>query len=111
MRVWGCPAYALKPPNQQRKMDSRVLVGTYVGYAADEHGLRILSPITGRIHERRDVVVDETLPEGLLRGSGLPRVKALPDAWDTDGGSSSGSASTGDYRGGVGDGHHPQSSP
>jgi len=92
LRVWGSMAYALKPPSQQRKLDSRVLVGTHVGYAAGGHGLRILSPVSGRILERRDVIVDETVREERLHGAGLPTLAALPSGWGADTGSSPGSA-------------------
>jgi len=110
LRVWSCLAYALKPPGQHCKSESKVLEGTHVGYAAEGHGLRILSPVTERILKRRDVVVDETPREDLLRGSGLPQVDALPEGWSTDELEAGGAApGDGPFRDGQGDDQTPSS--
>lgn len=58
--VWGSPAYALKPPEQQRGMAPRTAQGQMVGYAAGGRGYRLLLKGGREVVARRDVVFDET---------------------------------------------------
>lgn len=60
LRVWGGRAWALKPTQHQRRLESRTVIGRFVGYTVGGNAYRVLLDETNQIVERRDVLVEET---------------------------------------------------
>lgn len=77
MRVWGGRAWALKPPGQLRKLESRTELGRFVGYAAGGKAYRVHMDGSSRVLVRRDVAVDETLGSTPSQVGGWIGVDAL----------------------------------
>ena len=59
-RVWGCREWALKPKQQQRKLEPRTDVGRFFGYTVGGKAYRMLEDGSNKVFERRDVLMEET---------------------------------------------------
>lgn len=57
--VWGSPAFALKPPKQQRETKTRTACGKMMSYTPRGHSYRFLLHGGNEVVELRDVVFDE----------------------------------------------------
>lgn len=90
LRVWGRKAYALKPKEQQRKLQPKPMIGRVVGYAAGGHAYRVYNPASRKVVVRRDVVADEASV------SGREKTRFPPAGWAPDSGSDS-TPETGDH--------------
>jgi len=82
LRVWGCKAYAKRPPKQAGKLDPRVVMGHLVGYASGGHAWRIRSATTGAIMTRRDAELDETATSTPTNLDAMPVCLSLPEEWN-----------------------------
>ena len=82
LRVWGCKAYAKRPPKQDGKLGSRVVMGHLVGYAPGGHAWRIRSATTGAIMTRRDVEFDDTATSTPTNLDAMPVCLSLPEEWN-----------------------------
>lgn len=83
LRVWGSVACALKPKEQQRKLQRKPMIGRVVGYAAGGHAYRVYNPASRKVVVRRDVVADEASV------SGREKTRFPPAGWAPDSGSDS----------------------
>jgi len=68
-RVWGIRAWALKPKQQQRKLEPRTDVGRFVGYSVGGKAYRILEDGSNKVFERRDVLMEETSSRAMKKTS------------------------------------------
>jgi len=68
--VWGSRAWALKPKQQQRKLEPRTDVGRFVGYTVGGKAYRILADCSNKVFERRDVLMQETSSKAIKKTSG-----------------------------------------
>jgi len=68
-RVWGSRAWALKPKQQQRKLELRTDVGRFVGYTVGGKAYRILAEGSNKVFERRDVLMEETSSKAIKKNS------------------------------------------
>jgi len=68
-RVWRIRAWALKPKQQQRKLEPRTDVGRIVGYTVGGKANRILEDVPNKVFERPDVLMEETSSKAIKRTS------------------------------------------
>jgi len=59
-RVWGRREWALRPTQQQRKLEPRTDVGRFAGYSFGGKAYRILADGSKKVFELRDVLMEET---------------------------------------------------
>jgi len=105
-RVWGSRAWALKPKKQQRKLEPRTDVGSFVGYAVGGKAYRILHDGTDQVFERRDVLMEENPATDVKEASKAdssagPQLPAQNDGDATNG--TDGAINVLDAEGGGGD--------
>jgi len=110
-RLWGIRAWALKPKQQQRKLEPRTDVGRFVGYTVGGKAYRILEDASNKIFERRDVLMEE-IPSKTINKMSSSGSSASPclTAW-TDGNKEDGAMDMLDAEGPSGDEYAPQQSP
>jgi len=107
-RVWESRAWALKPKNQQRKLEPRTDVSHIVGYTVGGKAYRILEDETNQVFERRDVQMEENpakVETSAVELSVGPRLTAEADADSIDG--TEGEMDMLDAAGGRGDEYTP----
>jgi len=108
--VWGIRAWAFKPKQQQRKLESRTDVGRFVGYTVGGKAYRILEDDSNKIFERRDVLM-EVIPSKTMNKTSVSDSSASPrlTAW-TDGDKDDGAMNMLDAEVPSGDAYAPQQS-
>jgi len=67
--VWESQAWALKPKQQQRKLEPRTDVGRFVGYTVGGKAYCILEDGSKKIFERHDVLMEETSSKAIKKTS------------------------------------------
>jgi len=80
-RVWGSRAWALKPKQQQRKLEPRTDAGRFLGNTVGGKAHHILEDDSNKIFERRDVLMEKipskTMDKASVSGSSAsPRLTA-----------------------------------
>lgn len=84
LRVWGGTAWALQPTKHHRKLDSRTILGRFVGYTPAK-GYRVLPVGSDTVLVRRDVLVDEVgLRHATSTSLGDPNYHSSTDLSDAD---------------------------
>ena len=68
-RVWGSQAWALKPKQQQRKLEPRTDVGRFAGDTVGGKAYRILEDGSDKVCERRDVLLGGTSSKAVKKSS------------------------------------------
>lgn len=60
VRVFGCVAHIKIPSAQTKKLDDRSRVVIHLGNEPGTKAYRLYDPETGKVHDSRDVVFEET---------------------------------------------------
>ena len=64
LRVFGCKAFAHIPKYERRKLDTKSIKCTFIGYCDDKKTYKSFDPTSHRFHASRDVVFHENVDEG-----------------------------------------------
>ena len=59
LRVWGCPAFVARTPNQRIKHQTKCWEGIYVGIGSNGYTFKIYDPMRMKVVDRRNVTFDE----------------------------------------------------
>jgi len=59
-RIFGCKAYMHVPADKRRKLDSKSIATTFIGYEPGSKGYRLWDKNTRSVHLSRDVTFDES---------------------------------------------------
>jgi len=76
-RVWGSRAWALKPKQQQQKLEPRTDVGRHVGFTVGGKAYRILEDGSKKVCDRRDVLMEDTTSKSIKKTS-VPGPSSTP---------------------------------
>jgi hypothetical protein len=74
LRVWGCPAFVARTPNQRIKHQTKCWEGVYVGIGSNGYTFKIYDPLRNKVVDRRNVTFDEGWIEDRNRLASIPRL-------------------------------------
>jgi len=64
LRVFGCKAFAHVPKENRKKLDSKAIKCTFIGYYSEYKAYKLFEPSTHKVFVSRDVIFHEQVDDG-----------------------------------------------
>jgi len=64
LRVFGCKAFAHVPKENRKKLDSKAIKCTFIGYCSEYKAYKLFDPASHKVFVSRDVLFHEQIDDG-----------------------------------------------